>query len=65
MNFNKLITKTFALILFGIATTMAATSIAPFTFGDTDTDEDNWHYLMKFKLWGTGVKKVGSMGQLL
>ncbi|WP_290944317.1 fibro-slime domain-containing protein [Fibrobacter sp.] len=53
MNFNKLITKTFALILFGIATTMAATSIAPFTFGDTDTDEDNWHYLMKFKLWGT------------
>ena len=52
MNFNKLITKTFALILFGIATTMA-TSIAPLTFGDTDTDEDNWHYLMNFKLWGT------------
>ena len=53
MNFNKLITKTFALILFGIVSSMAATSIAPFTFGDTDTDEDNWHYLMKFKLWGT------------
>jgi len=52
MNFNKLITKTFALVLFGIATTMA-TSIAPLTFGDTDTDEDNWNYLMKFKLWGT------------
>ena len=52
MKFNKLSIKTLALVLFGIATTMA-TSIAPLTFGDTDTDEENWHYLMKFKLWGT------------
>ena len=52
MSFNKLITKAFALILFGIATSMAM-DIAPLTFGNTNTDEDNWHYLMKFKLWGT------------
>ena len=63
MNFNKLITKTFALILFGIATTMA-TSIAPLTFGDTDTDEDNWHYLMKFKLWGTEGISFGNRNEI-
>ena len=64
MNFNKLITKTFALILFGFATSMAATSIAPFTFGDTDTDEENWHYLMKFKLWGTEGISFGNRNEI-
>ena len=64
MNFNKLSIKTFALILFGIATTMAATSIAPFTFGDTDTDEDNWNYLMHFKLWGTEGISFGNRPEI-
>jgi hypothetical protein len=59
MKFNKLISKTFALVLFSIATSMSATSIAPFTFGNTNTDEDNWHYLMKFKLWGTEGISIG------
>ena len=59
MKFNKLITETFALILFGIATTMAM-DIAPLTFGNTNTDEDNWHYLMKFKLWGSAGISLGN-----
>ena len=63
MNFNKLSIKTFALILIGIATTMA-TSIAPLTFGDTDTDEENWHYLMKFKLWGTEGISFGNRNEI-
>ena len=60
MKFNKLISKTFALVLFSIATSMSATSIAPFTFGNTNTDEDNWHYLMKFKLWGSAGISLGN-----
>ena len=60
MKFNKLISKTFALVLFSIATSMSATSIAPFTFGNTNTDKDNWHYLMKFKLWGSAGISLGN-----
>ena len=58
MQLNKLSIKTFALILIGIATTMAM-DIAPLTFGNTNTDEDNWHYLMKFKLWGSAGISIG------
>ena len=53
MMFSKLNLKAIVLILASAATAMAATSIAPLTFGDETTDEDNWNYLMKFKLWGT------------
>ena len=40
-------------ILASIASATSAQSTAPLTFGDSNTDEDNWNYLMHFKLWGT------------
>ena len=40
-------------ILASIASATSAQSTAPLTFGDSDTDDDNWNYLMHFKLWGT------------
>jgi hypothetical protein len=40
-------------ILASLASAASAQSTAPLTFGDSDTDEDNWNYLMHFKLWGT------------
>ncbi len=56
MNFNKLITKTFALILFGIVSSIAA-GIEPLSFGGTTaSDVDNWNYLTNYKMWGqTGI----------
>ena len=40
-------------ILASIASATSAQSTAPLTFGDSNTDDDNWNYLMHFKLWGT------------
>jgi fibro-slime domain-containing protein len=56
MNFNKLISKTFALILFGIVSSIAA-GIEPLSFGGTTaSDVDNWNYLTNYKMWGqTGI----------
>ena len=40
-------------ILASLASAASAQNIVPLTFGDSNTDEDNWNYLMHFKLWGT------------
>jgi hypothetical protein len=40
-------------ILASLASAASAQNIVPLTFGDSNTDDDNWNYLMHFKLWGT------------
>ena len=56
MKFNKLSINTFVLVLISAVMAMASNSIAPLTFGDTETDVDNWNYLINYKMWGqTGI----------
>ena len=52
---GKLSLKAAALVLVGAVSSMAA-GMAPLTFGNSNTDADNWNYLINFKMWGqTGV----------
>ena len=56
MWFGKLSLKVAALALVGAVSSMAASGISPLTFGDSETDVDNWNYLVNYKLWGqTGI----------
>ncbi|ACX75964.1 Cadherin [Fibrobacter succinogenes subsp. succinogenes S85] len=56
MWFGKLSLKAAALALVGAVSSMAASGISPLTFGDSETDVDNWNYLVNYKLWGqTGI----------
>ena len=56
MWFGKLSLKVAALALVGAVSSMAASGIYPLTFGDSETDVDNWNYLVNYKLWGqTGI----------
>ena len=51
-------------ILANLASAASAQSTAPLTFGDSDTDEDNWNYLMHFKLWGTEGISFGNRPEI-
>ena len=57
MRFSKFSLKAAALVLMGVVSSMAATTgLYPMTFGDEKTDDDNWEYLLHYKLWGqTGI----------
>ena len=55
MRLFKISLKAAVLVLVGAVSSMAA-RMAPLTFGNSNTDADNWNYLINFKMWGqTGV----------
>ena len=52
MLLKKMNLKAIVLTVVGLASFAAASGIAPLTFGDESTDEENWNYLINFKMWG-------------
>lgn len=60
MWFGKLSLKVAALALVGAVSSMAASGISPLTFGDSETDVDNWNYLVNYKLWGQAGISFGN-----
>ena len=60
MQLSKFSFKAFVLTVIGLASFAAASGIAPLTFGDESTDEENWNYLINFKMWGQEIVSFGN-----